>query len=60
VERQGVKRGDTFDDQIECCRPTLFVMTGGDPIRRLDLETLIRYATGRGLRVSLSPSAKAA
>jgi MoaA/NifB/PqqE/SkfB family radical SAM enzyme len=19
-------------DQIECCRPTLFVMTGGDPI----------------------------
>jgi radical SAM protein with 4Fe4S-binding SPASM domain len=44
-------------DQIECCRPTLFVLTGGDPIRRLDLETLIRYATDRGLRVSLSPSA---
>jgi len=32
-------------------------MTGGDPIRRLKLETLIRYATDRGLRVSLSPSA---
>ena len=46
-----------FIDQVERCRPTLFVMTGGDPIRRLNLETLIRYATDRGLRVSLSPSA---
>jgi radical SAM protein len=46
-----------FIDQVERCKPTLFVMTGGDPIRRLNLETLIRYATNRGLRVSLSPSA---
>ena len=46
-----------FIEQVERCRPTLFVMTGGDPIRRLNLETLIRHATDRGLRVSLSPSA---
>ncbi len=44
-------------DQIARCRPALFVMTGGDPIRRQNLETLIRYATDRGLRTSLSPSA---
>jgi len=44
-------------EQVERCHPTLFIMTGGDPIRRLNLEALIRYATDRGLRVSLSPSA---
>jgi radical SAM protein with 4Fe4S-binding SPASM domain len=46
-----------FIEQVERCRPTLFVLTGGDPIRRLNLESLIRHATNRGLRVSLSPSA---
>ena len=46
-----------FIEQVERCHPTLFVMTGGDPIRRLNLEPLIRHATNRGLRVSLSPSA---
>jgi radical SAM protein with 4Fe4S-binding SPASM domain len=46
-----------FIEQVERSRPALFILTGGDPIRRLNLETLIRYATDRGLRVSLSPSA---
>ena len=46
-----------FIYQVARCRPALFVMTGGDPIRRQNLETLIRYATNRDLRVSLSPSA---
>ena len=46
-----------FIEQVERCRPTLFILTGGDPIRRINLETLVRYATARGLRVSLSPSA---
>ncbi|MBI5801261.1 MAG: radical SAM protein [Verrucomicrobia bacterium] len=46
-----------FIEQVERCRPTLFVMTGGDPIRRRNLESLIRHAKDRGLRVSLSPSA---
>lgn len=44
-------------DQIARCRPALFVMTGGDPIRRHNLEMLVRYATDRDLHVSLSPSA---
>lgn len=46
-----------FIEQVERCRPALFVLTGGDPIRRRNLEALIGYATLRGLRVSLSPSA---
>ena len=46
-----------FIEQVERCRPGVLVLTGGDPIRRPDLKTLIRRATDRGLRVSLSPSA---
>jgi len=46
-----------FIEQVERSGPTLFILTGGDPVRRLDLKTLIRYASDRGLRVSLSPSA---
>jgi MoaA/NifB/PqqE/SkfB family radical SAM enzyme len=46
-----------FIEQVERARPTLFIMTGGDPIRRFDLEDLVRYATDRGLHVSISPSA---
>lgn len=44
-------------EQVARCRPVLFVMTGGDPIRRPDLLDLVRHATACGLRVSLSPSA---
>lgn len=35
----------------------LFVMTGGDPVKRPDLLELVSYASSRGLPVSLSPSA---
>jgi radical SAM protein len=38
-------------------RPPIMVMTGGDPLKRPDLFDLIRYATGRGLQVALTPSA---
>ena len=44
-------------DQVVRCRPGLFILTGGDPVRRPDLKELIGYATDRGLRVGLSPSA---
>jgi MoaA/NifB/PqqE/SkfB family radical SAM enzyme len=39
----------------EAPRPIL-VLTGGDPFERDDLTELVRYATQRGLHVSLSPS----
>ncbi|NUQ93101.1 MAG: TIGR04053 family radical SAM/SPASM domain-containing protein [Gemmatimonadaceae bacterium] len=36
--------------------PPLFVMTGGDPLRRADIPTLVEYGTRIGLRVALTPS----
>lgn len=44
-------------DQVARAKPTLFVLTGGDPALRHDLQGLIRYAAQLGLRVGLSPSA---
>ena len=44
-------------DQVAEANPTLFVITGGDPVRRPDLKELIAYGSGRGLRIGLSPSA---
>lgn len=41
-------------------RPPLFVLTGGDPMRRRDLAELVGHAAGRGLSVGLTPSGTAA
>jgi len=41
-------------------RPPLFVLTGGDPMRRHDLVDLVRYASSVGLTVALTPSGTAA
>ena len=41
-------------------RPPLFVLTGGDPMRRPDLADLVRYAVDKGLTVALTPSGTAA
>jgi AdoMet-dependent heme synthase len=41
-------------------RSPLFVLTGGDPMRRPDLADLVRYAAGTGLTVALTPSGTAA
>jgi radical SAM protein len=40
--------------------PPLFVLTGGDPMRRPDLAELVGYAAGTGLTVALTPSGTAA
>lgn len=44
-------------DDIAELRPPMLVLTGGDPMMRRDIFELIRYATAKGLRVSLSPAA---
>ncbi len=45
-------------DQVAELAPTMFVLTGGDPMLRKDLPELIAHAAGHhGLHVSLSPSA---
>lgn len=40
--------------------PPLFVLTGGDPMRRPDLADLVGYASAAGLTVALTPSGTAA
>lgn len=40
--------------------PPLFVLTGGDPMRRPDLVDLVRYASDAGVKVALTPSGTAA
>lgn len=44
-------------DSIAELAPPMLVLTGGDPMMRRDLTELIRYASGKGLRVALSPAA---
>lgn len=41
-------------------RPPLFVLTGGDPMRRRDIAEFVRHGVGRGLTVGLTPSGTAA
>ena len=36
--------------------PPLFVLTGGDPLKRPDILDLVAYGTGIGLRVAMTPS----
>jgi radical SAM protein len=44
-------------DRIAAFGSPILVFTGGDPMMRPDLMELIRYATDRGLRCSLTPTA---
>src|SRR6201981_1447812 len=43
-------------DQIAEMRVPLFVLTGGDPLKRPDLMPIVQYACRRGVRTSLTPS----
>jgi len=45
------------DDLLRFEKPPLLVLTGGDPLKREDVYELTAYATGRGLRVAMTPSA---
>src|ERR1035437_3570484 len=49
--------GKYLIDQIANLKVPVFVLTGGDPIKRPDLFELIGHARTRGVRVSLTPSA---
>lgn len=49
--------GKHLIDQIANLKVPVFVLTGGDPIKRPDLFELIGHARTRGVRVSLTPSA---
>jgi radical SAM protein len=42
-------------DQVAAMKVPLFVLTGGDPLKRPDLLPVIQYARRRGVRTSLTP-----
>ncbi|HET7842458.1 MAG TPA: TIGR04053 family radical SAM/SPASM domain-containing protein [Terriglobia bacterium] len=44
-------------DEIARMRVPVFVLTGGDPLKRPDIFELVGYAAERGVRISLTPSA---
>jgi AdoMet-dependent heme synthase len=49
--------GRDLIDQIAALKVPVFVLTGGDPLKRPDLFELISHARTMGVRVSLTPSA---
>ena len=51
------EEGFQLIDQIAELQPKVFVLTGGDPLKREDTYALIQYARRRGLEPSLTPSA---
>ena len=44
-------------DEIASLEAPVFVMTGGDPLKRPDIFELVKYGAERGVRTSLTPSA---
>jgi len=52
------EEGKRLIDDIAQMQVPVFVLTGGDPIKRPDLFELIEHAKGGGARVSLTPSAR--
>jgi radical SAM protein len=44
-------------DQIAEMKVPVFVLTGGDPLKRPDIYELVEYAHGRGVHTSMTPSA---
>jgi AdoMet-dependent heme synthase len=44
-------------DEIAALQVPVFVLTGGDPLKRPDIFELVHYATDKGVRISLTPSA---
>jgi radical SAM protein len=49
--------GKRLIDEVAEMGSPVFVLTGGDPLKRGDILELIRYARSRGVRPALSPSA---
>ena len=43
--------------EVAALRAPVFVLTGGDPLKRPDIFELVEYASTHGVRISLTPSA---
>jgi radical SAM protein len=46
-----------MDQLAEFPKPPMVVLTGGDPLKRADIFDLVEYGVGRGLSISVTPSA---
>jgi radical SAM protein len=44
-------------DEVATLGAPVFVLTGGDPLKRPDIFELVEYASTHGVRISLTPSA---
>jgi radical SAM protein len=44
-------------DDVSAMAAPVFVLTGGDPLKRPDIFELVKYASTNGVRISLTPSA---
>lgn len=44
-------------DEVGAMQTPVFVLTGGDPLKRPDIYELVEYASTHGVRISLTPSA---
>ncbi len=51
------REAESLIDEIAGMQVPVFVLTGGDPLKRPDIYGLVEYATRRGVRISLTPSA---
>jgi len=49
--------GKRLIDEVAALKAPVFVLTGGDPLKRPDAFELVEYASSRGVRISLTPSA---
>lgn len=58
-EELSTQEGLRLIDRLAEFGNPILVFTGGDPMMRRDLFDLIAYATGKGLRCSLTPTATA-
>ncbi len=58
-EELSTQEGLRLIDRLAEFGSPILVFTGGDPMMRRDLFDLIAYATGKGLRCSLTPTATA-
>ena len=56
-DQLSTEEGKKLIDQIADLHVPIFVFTGGDPLKRPDLYDLIRYASEKGVRVAVTPSA---
>ena len=51
------QEGEHLIDQVAELAAPVFVLTGGDPLKRPDIYHLVEYGTQKGVRTSMTPSA---